>query len=399
MAGSRPKLFGPMTLIGLALVPLAALFSGYLTISPKIHEAWELRALAGAIQGNDDRAREQAIVDLSMREPARALPALLEAARDLRPKVRAMASRGLATLGVGPETTLPPLLAAAADPDESVRKAAAWGLGRLPTRLGAAARSGPEAQVRAKSLKAIRALLADPAPGVREEAANSLGAYGPDDDSARALIAAAADRDRRVRQAAGGALRHVRGPGDPETVRVLLGLLAEREPADGRRVVLEWLVDAGDPARRQAADTVLALLDDKDDDVRGEAIGCLDRLGPEAVATLPMLRRLRADEDSLLHGQAGMAIATIAGSDSEEGIAVLVAMIGDDQLQPMWRQEALVRLHEASPADLPRATPALIRQLAEPSTGLRQLALEMLAQIVDGAPAQLTESPTTAGAP
>lgn len=223
-----------------------------------------LLALVGSARADEPLPAEVAAVRRLLRDPA--------------PSARAAAVRRLAGASTGP--ALAPVLEALADPHPYVRRAAAGVLGLVPepaarARLASEAprwRSEPAraAFCHAAALwldetgrAALRALLRDPAPGVRREALRWL-AEERDEASAEALRGAVADPDAAVRAEALALLS-----ASPEAAAGLGGLPLERLLGDAdpgvRQAALEGLVLRGGDA---AAVGVLRLLDDPSWSVR-----------------------------------------------------------------------------------------------------------------------------------
>src|SRR5262249_8553022 len=77
------------------------------------------------------------------------------------------------------------------------------------------------------------------------------------------------------------------------------------------------------------------------------------------------------------------AITAIEEKENPRVIAVLTDIIAEKALPLDLRQEAVGRVLERNPAALAKATPALIRQLGDPSADVRRLALELLVMIIE----------------
>jgi HEAT repeat protein len=249
---------------------------------------------------------------------------------------------------------------------------------------------GLPAASRVANLNALRLLLKDRSSAVRASAADALGEFGPDPGSATDLAAATGDKDRAVRFAAARALLRVKGTGDRTATRTLVALVADPEPVPDRRVVLDVLKVTSEEVQDHAVAALAGLLTDGDLSVRPEVIECLPAAGPRARAALPALEGLLHDEDPVLRGTAGLAIATIEGNQSARAVAVLLEMVADATLPQDRRQSALSALFGfENTAALAKATPPLIRQLGDENAAIRFSALGLLSSIIGNVRAEM----------
>ena len=245
------------------------------------------------------------------------------------------------------------------------------------------------ARLRSAIITALRRLLEDDAIATRVAAADALGRFGPDAATVADLVTATRDKEWDVRFAAARALLKVGGPDDPAAGRTLVALVGDPEPIADRRAVLDVVMTAGAAMQDQAAAVLADLLDDADTSIDADVIDCLMPLGPRARVALPALGRLLDDEDPAHRALAGIAFATISGKSSPRAIPALLRILDDLSLAPEWRQSALGKIRELDEAELVKATPILIRQLASRDQDVRLAAMEMLGQIVSETPVEL----------
>ena len=99
------------------------------------------------------------------------------------------------------------------------------------------------------------------------------------------------------------------------------------------------------------------------------------------------------DEDPAERATAGIAIAAIEGKESERVVPILLKIIDDLAIATENRQAALEKIRELNKAELVKATPILIRQLASPNADVRRTAMEMLGTIIETTPAEMPAPP------
>jgi hypothetical protein len=86
---------------------------------------------------------------------------------------------------------------------------------------------------------------------------------------------------------------------------------------------------------------------------------------------------------------AGMAPPSTGDKANPRVVAVLTRILGDAEISPEMRANALVMTQEVAPAALAKVTPDLVRQLADPDPKVRHTALDLLNMIIDAAPVEL----------
>jgi HEAT repeat protein len=290
---------------------------------------------------------------------------------------------------------LPVLSTAASDSQEEVRREAVSSLGRVARRAALQVQSSSGApdrgasDVRSESMTLVRRLVKDRSSAVRTAAAEALAEFGPDPAAATDLIAAINDEDRAVRFAASVALLKVNGPTDPAAARTLLSLVADPDGVPDRPMVFEVLKGTSADVQDQATAALVALLSHGDPAVFADVIACLQIAGPRARAALPALEALLKADDPGLRASAGLAIVTIDGQETARSVATLIRIVGDPTLPQDARELAVPLLRGANSSALARATPDLIRQLADADAAVRQHAVSLLSMIIEDTRAEL----------
>jgi HEAT repeat protein len=406
MSRPRRKMFGPLfyttVVVAVLLTALTEVYTGF----PAITEWLTERSLIRALRADDTGEREAAATTLVKQGSGSVVPQLIEAARDQRADLRAMACRYLIRTGTELDVLVPVLVAAASDVDENVRYEAACAFGFFfpPSVTGQAQLIVPthrtmSPSLRSASIKALRRLLHDHASLTRIAAAAALGLLGPDPEAIADLSAATGDNDRDVRFAAARALLKVGGASDRSAGRALVALVADPEPIADRRAVLDVVLSAGKEVQDQAVAALARLLanvdlPDDNNDIHGDVIDCLVACGPRARSALPLLDRFLENEIPAERATAGIAFATIGGHANPRAIPILLKIIDDLAIAPDSRQAALEKIRELNEAELVKATPILIRQLGSTSAAVRLTAIGMLHSIIENTPAELPAPPT-----
>jgi hypothetical protein len=107
MSRPRKKIFGPLLYSTLIVAAVAVVYTGLMRVLPKLDESRLVRSLVAELRGDNPRGRESAAIALLRRGSDVAVPYLIEAARDPRGEVRAMACRCLVNMGPEPSTVVP----------------------------------------------------------------------------------------------------------------------------------------------------------------------------------------------------------------------------------------------------------------------------------------------------
>jgi HEAT repeat protein len=459
MSRPRRRLFGPLFYSTLVVAGLVGIYATILYGPELLGQAermfneWrEVAALAEALRVEDPVVREHAAKRLMTKGIEVSMPILREAVRDPRGEVRALALRSMSAGGGGPSQLFPALIAAATDGHELVRLEAARGLGGLARsqavlkglRSPSGAPGGLTSAQRDDSIRTLRRLLKDPWSLIRAEAAGALVEFGPDPSVSADLAAVASDHDRTVRLAAARSLLKVNGPGDRTAAGALIAILADPGPVPDRPEILQVIMGLSDAVQEQAVAALVGLLSGGDPAVVPDVLACLPMAGPRAKAALPALEAMLEHAEPTLRAGAGMAIVAIEGGEDFQSlvngnsggmsmammggggagmggaggmspmnggagmappatggkanprvVAVLVRILGDAEVSPEMRANAFGMTQEVAPAALAKATPDLVRQLADPDPKVRRTALDLLSMIIDDTPVEL---PAVSGA-
>jgi HEAT repeat protein len=201
---------------------------------------------------------------------------------------------------------------------------------------------------------------------VRANAAEALGKMGEAAAAALpALEAAARDDDGGVRAQALLALGEV-APRDGGSDAVLLAALRDAEPRV-RAAAAETLGRVG--AAGDAANAMLALLDDANDQVKFHAIRALPRLaGPTAAVVEGLSQRLLADDSPWIRETAAQAIGALGPAAAGAGASLLrAARTGEVAV----REESLRSLAMVQP---PEAAAAFAEGMRDAAPEVRKVA-------------------------
>lgn len=205
------------------------------------------------------------------------------------------------------------------------------------------------------------ALKGDKSAQVRSSAAVALGAWGADGSgSVPALKAALADPDLSVRFEAARALVHV--------------------------------TPRGHAARADAVPVLTAACEQKDEETRAEAARYLASLGAPAKGAVPALRKLLADEKTVVQLEAALALVALDPKAASEAVPALTAALKsntgtDDPHIPVRAANALAELGPAAKA----AVPELVRLFDAKNPHVRLTAATAAARIAPEQAAKATE--------
>lgn len=423
MPGPRRRLFGPLfysTLVGALLV---LIYVGALQVPDWLGDRWrsfaerrQIEELTQGLRSPDEKVRQQSAWALLLKMPEVYRPILHEAARDPNDEVRALVCQHAVAGRVDPVEALDLLVGLADDRSESVRVFAAEGMGRLVAMSTVGDR-------REEVRRVLRRYLKDSSPKVRAVSASSIGALGRDPEVADDLIAALDDDDRSVRLAAARSLIQVKGPDDPSAVRALIAMVSIPEAVADRRDILRAISTVSPPIRDRAAGMLAHLIRTADPDTLPDLLATVAEAGTWAKGAEPALESLLDHPEPDIRALAALAIFAVecpgiaqflplGNSDgmtkecmlpgfngparrsliSPKAEAALARAIGDPMIPKDLRMNAVALIQMAGPSAITRVTPALVRQLADPNPAVRLIALELLGQLLDRAPAAL---PTT----
>jgi HEAT repeat protein len=313
-----------------------------------------LAALRAALGDASVEVRTAAVRGLGTRRDAASFDALLKLTGDPEEPVRIAALQTVALFRDRAPAIRSAALALLADPMPTVRREAASVLGGL----------GP-----APADPALLALLHDPEPGVRQAAAYSVGRSFVESDRAvleRALSATLDDRAPHVREAAVFALAALKGP---VAERRLREALKDTVPTV-RYTAAERL---GTLRSVSAVPALIEMLKDADPDVRQAAAVALGRIGdPRAVD--PLLIALK-DDSPFVRGAAEDALDRVRAAPT----ASVAAKLKDPS--PRVRAEAARQLGDGGAT----AAADLVGVLADEDYTVRQAAIASLQRLDDDA--------------
>jgi HEAT repeat protein len=333
------------------------------------------------------------------------VPVLIAHLRDKHPDVRAVAVAAAGHMEAA--EALPVLLKLGDDPSPAVRQNLAAALGTIGAKGCVPARRLPRPiQLRRARMRlwlqaswwwwkkryqlaeplaavalALRTKLADSSPGVRLEAAKSLGLIGQRAGSAATadLLGLLGDQDETVRCEAALTLGKI-GASDQSTQAALVDLLK-----DGSAAIRAAAAQSLGLLQESAAPAVPALVEalrDPDDNVRqavSEAIGEIGTV-PEA-AMVPLVGGL-SSPDTLVRANTARALGEIGSAAAEAAPALVEAMEDSNDAVRAEAVEALGKLGTAA-ADI--AVPGIVHALHDPDSWVSALAAEALGEMGESA--------------
>ena len=315
---TRAASFGAAALVPLEMVlnsgPYSLCVSAVKGLA-ELNDQHVVRPLRKALKSEDATVAAAAVDALAKVGGPEVVQPLIEMLRHKNGHVRLAAVEALGSLGVA--TAAEPLRALLADPMWDVRRAAVETLGRL------------------KDTRAVDALthtLADKDEDVREATAITLGSLS-DRRAIGPLVLALKDGTSSVRRIAAAALSRIdenwsASPEARAAVEDLKPALYDRDP-DVRRFVGQLLVSLGavepeatadqgtepvsasslEKRRKLAVSLFLAILCDRDRDLRHAAADALGRLGEHRAE--PALARTLRDPDTTVRSAAERALQAI----------------------------------------------------------------------------------------
>jgi hypothetical protein len=243
-----------------------------------------------------------------------------------------------------------------------------------------------------------------------------------------------------VRLAAARALLRINGPDDETAARALIAMAASPDAVPDRPEVLRVVRTASEAVQDRAVAALAALLSHGDPDIVPDVLACLPEAGPRAKSALPVLESMLNHVEPTLRAGAAMAIVAIEEPDGQQtpqggmaasmnmggagmmgsmaggtrmgagagaanpavgahanprAIAALIRIIIDAAVPRDMRDTSLAMARGIDEPALARASPDLIRQLADPDPNVRRTAIDLLSQMIEVAPAEL---PAASGA-
>ena len=225
-----------------------------------------------------------------------------------------------------------------------------------------------------RALAAIREMLGDLDPRVREQALESLADLD-DIDSLPLMLGMLGDGEVRVRREVVSSLEALLRelePGSALAADAVAALSRSARDADGnvRERAIEALGNARTP---QATATLIAALDDQEADVRSEAIRALGRGGDRSA--VPALRSVYSGADGRNRMTAAISLWRLGDRDAFRQEAVTLVHDATAHENERERSRAVHLLGEVSPSEY-RAT--IEQALQDPSERVRRTAERIL---------------------
>jgi len=223
------------------------------------------------------------------------LPALVAALKSPKAELRAAACGALLSFGPRAEAAVPPLVEALGDPEPDVQYFACQTLGRIGK----------------PAVPALIRALHDAAPQTRKYAAATLAAITPGEPATiRALTPLLRDPSTEVRVSSIWAIGHFKENGK-DTEQLTPGLTAcLADPSSEVRCAAALsLVALGQG--KQAVPQLVDALSSVEGANRIKAATALGRIGPDAKAAIPALKRTQKDRNTWLSREATLALKAI----------------------------------------------------------------------------------------
>lgn len=367
MPERRKRLFGPLLYSTLALSVVAVFAVIAMEALARLANApppmRPLDEIVADLRSDQEDVSRRALADLFRTGESTAIDVLRDEAKSSRAEMRRRACASLVLMKLDPSPFLPVLVDLADDPDAEVRAEAARALGLLPAFAKRRAYYGlrlPQVlddSERASAVAALRTLAKDDDSVVQYEAARSWASVDPSEASG--------------------------------CWPVIVGLLA----APGAS---EWHLDLVKIFKRDRPALIgdlLSILEaslatDENIALQHAAIECLMEIR-DAKEALPMLLLRETSGQPAVRAAAGLARAAIQGPGTPEALTTLTHLIADTSLPIERRQTALNTLRATNPKNLAKATPGLIRGLADPNPNTRLETLNLIQQIIEDRPAEL----------
>jgi HEAT repeat protein len=308
-----------------------------------------------------------------------AVPAILAVLNDPKSQLRVWAAATLIHIGVETDAAVHTLMTELQGKDAAARAGAAWTIGDLVNPeewLGTDCWGpGPPPRVPRPWLgklawPALLKALKDPAAEVRSAAAYSLGRIGADAKAdVPALTGALEDKEADVREAAGIALGDV-GPAAKAATPALVRALKDRQGTVALAAAQALQRLDPDAFVRSALPVLIAIIRDKDSEVRDKAVFALGKLGPPEKAAVPPLCELLVDGDPYVRRAAARGLSAI-GPEAKAAIPLLIGALRDRD--PNVRGMAAYALGSMGP-EATAAVPALVAALTDDDGGVRSRA-------------------------
>ncbi len=279
------------------------------------------------------------------------------------PQVRAAVAEALGEMGDAARAALPALTTGLHDDNVSVREAAVTALAKIG--------AGPAEVL--PSLTEVLGRPEVPSSLLRERARSVLTQEGKEAVPVLTKLLADANADRR--KGAAIALALLQADAAP-AVPALKEALKDKDPRVRIRAAEAlWVVD------KKSEPAVAALteaLRSPDAQVRRRALEALAPMGADAKAAVPALVEGLSDKDETLAAKYALTLGAI-GPDARAAVPVLVRLAKNTE-RPALRVAALGTLGRIGP-DAREVAPYLLTLVKDPSTQVRNVAVDALARI------------------
>jgi HEAT repeat protein len=283
------------------------------------------------------------------------------------------------------------LLGALGDSDPALRALAAQALADQVRRTAETSKGEQDAY--AEPVKAALAeALKDGDPAVRVQAASGLALLAVTSEECFAILLRAARTPTEPSKTFGGIDDRFRALGDlaycysdrAETRMAILAAMADHEARVRRHglIVVNLCLHGLTPVTEPFVKALLVLLDDEDDDIRGNAGQALSRIGPRVASrAVPLLiRNLGVPRSALRVSTAGaLGKFGVDAADARPALRALADGNGGPDVRKA-AQKALVAIEKACRTFDEESLPELIAELGSEKPSVRASAAVELAQ-------------------
>jgi hypothetical protein len=304
---------------------------------------------------------------------------------------KAVAIRELMAVEASGPAVAETLLGALSDSEPVVRALAAQAVANEVNRTAAITNRGRDAY--AEPVKAALAVaLRDRDPAVRVQAASGLALLSVTSDECFAILLQAARTPAVESKTIGGVDNRFRALGDlafcyrdnPETLDAILSAMTDHDARVRRQglIACDLYLHGSTPVTEPTARALLALLDDEDDFIRGNAGKALSRIGRRAAPrAMPLLIRNLEVPRSAVRVSTAEALRKfgIDAADARPALRALADGNGGGDVRKA-AQEALVAIDKACQSFDEERLPELIAELGNEDPSVRAKAAEELAE-------------------
>ncbi len=315
-----------------------------------------------------------------------ALPAILKMSRSSKASERRLGAQALGNIDAKPERVITALAAAIKDTDHTVQAVAVQSMTAQISRTTASQRGvfgiatvfvgrgfahEVSPAVHRQAIAALASALDSDRPELRTMVVRLIAQVGPPNESLLPILAASVRSPDRSTGIPGITAIAKFGP---PSVPYLIDFLSDPSPQIRERAA-SWIGQPDHPGA-PAVGALRPLLRDADDHVRESTLLAIMRIGPEARAALPELRRsCAADRKPHLRTLAVLAVDSIG---DDEGAPILISALADPD--ETVRKNAALSLGKLGPRAA-AATDALTTLAGDPAVQVRTAASKALQQI------------------